>query len=53
MLRAVRFCLMIEGREGVTRDRRLPLAGTAERLGFEALEMPDPLATQGFPKVEG
>jgi F420-dependent oxidoreductase-like protein len=37
MLRAVRFCLMIEGQEGVTWDRWLALADTAERLGFEAL----------------
>ena len=37
MLRAVRFCLMIEGQEGVTWDRWLALAATAERLGFEAL----------------
>jgi len=37
MLRAVRFCLMIEGQEGVTWDDWLALAQTAERLGFEAL----------------
>jgi F420-dependent oxidoreductase-like protein len=37
MLRAVRFCLMIEGQEGVTWDNWLALADTAERLGFEAL----------------
>jgi F420-dependent oxidoreductase-like protein len=37
MLRAVRFCLMIEGQEGVTWDQWLALAETAERLGFEAL----------------
>ncbi|MGZ5295768.1 MAG: TIGR03560 family F420-dependent LLM class oxidoreductase [Actinomycetota bacterium] len=33
----MRFCLMIEGQEGVTWDRWLALADTAERLGFEAL----------------
>jgi F420-dependent oxidoreductase-like protein len=37
MLRAVRFCLMIEGQEGVTWDQWLALADAAERLGFEAL----------------
>jgi F420-dependent oxidoreductase-like protein len=37
MLRAVRFCLMIEGQEGVTWDRWLALADSAERLGFEGL----------------
>ena len=37
MLRAVRFCLMIEGQEGVTWGDWLALAQTAERLGFEAL----------------
>lgn len=37
MLRAVRFCLMIEGQEGVTWGHWLALAETAERLGFEAL----------------
>lgn len=37
MLRAVRFCLMIEGQEGVTWDHWLALAQTAERLGFDAL----------------
>jgi F420-dependent oxidoreductase-like protein len=37
MLRAVRFCLMIEGQEGVTWDQWLALTETAERLGFEAL----------------
>ncbi len=37
MLRAVRFCLMIEGQEGVTWGDWLALAETAERLGFEAL----------------
>ena len=36
MLRAVRFCLMIEGQEGVTWDHWLALAQTAERLGFDA-----------------
>ncbi|MGZ5305156.1 MAG: TIGR03560 family F420-dependent LLM class oxidoreductase [Actinomycetota bacterium] len=33
----MRFCLMIEGQEGVTWGRWLALADTAERLGFEAL----------------
>lgn len=37
MLRAVRFCLMIEGQQGVTWDDWVALADTAERLGFEAL----------------
>jgi len=37
MLRAVRFCLMIEGQEGVTWDRWVALADAADRLGFEAL----------------
>jgi F420-dependent oxidoreductase-like protein len=37
MLRAVRFCLMIEGQQGVTWNRWHALAETAERLGFEAL----------------
>jgi F420-dependent oxidoreductase-like protein len=37
MLRGVRFCLMIEGQEGVTWDHWVALATTAERLGFEAL----------------
>jgi F420-dependent oxidoreductase-like protein len=37
MLRAVRFCLMIEGQQGVTWNQWLALAGSAERLGFEAL----------------
>jgi F420-dependent oxidoreductase-like protein len=37
MLRAVRFCLMIEGQEGVTWDQWIALAEAAERLGFEAL----------------
>ena len=37
MLRAVRFCLMIEGQEGVRWDDWIALAQTAERLGFEAL----------------
>jgi F420-dependent oxidoreductase-like protein len=37
MLRAVRFCLMIEGQEGVTWEHWVALATTAERLGFEAL----------------
>ncbi len=37
MLRAVRFCLMIEGQDCVTWDHWLALAQTAERLGFDAL----------------
>lgn len=37
MLRGVRFCLMIEGQQGVTWERWLDLAQTAERLGFDAL----------------
>lgn len=37
MLRAVRFCLMIEGQEGVTWEQWLALAQAAERLGFDAL----------------
>jgi F420-dependent oxidoreductase-like protein len=37
MLRAVRFCLMIEGQQGVTWNHWLALAESAERLGFEAL----------------
>lgn len=37
MLPVVRFCLMIEGREGVTWNHWLALACTAERSGFEAL----------------
>jgi F420-dependent oxidoreductase-like protein len=37
MLRAVRFCLMIEGQQGVTWQQWCALAESAERLGFEAL----------------
>ena len=37
MLRAVRFCLMIEGQQGVTWNHWRALAEAAERLGFEAL----------------
>ena len=37
MLRDVRFCLMIEGQDGVPWERWLALADAAERLGFEAL----------------
>jgi F420-dependent oxidoreductase-like protein len=37
MLRAVRFCLMIEGQQGVTWNHWRALAEMAERLGFEAL----------------
>lgn len=34
---AMRFCLMLEGQEGVTWERWLVVADAAERLGFEAL----------------
>jgi F420-dependent oxidoreductase-like protein len=37
MLRAVRFCLMLEGQEGVTWEEWVVMAQTAERLGFEAI----------------
>jgi F420-dependent oxidoreductase-like protein len=37
MLRAVRFCLMLEGQQGVTWDDWIALADAAERLGFEGL----------------
>jgi F420-dependent oxidoreductase-like protein len=37
MLRAVRFCLMLEGQEGVTWPEWVAMAQTAERLGFEAI----------------
>jgi F420-dependent oxidoreductase-like protein len=37
MLRAVRFCLMLEGQEGVTWGEWVAMAQTAERLGFEAI----------------
>ena len=37
MLRGVRFCLMMEGQEGVGWKAWLSAARTAERLGFEAL----------------
>lgn len=37
MLRAVRFCLMIEGQQGVTWEQWRALATSAERLGFDAL----------------
>jgi alkanesulfonate monooxygenase SsuD/methylene tetrahydromethanopterin reductase-like flavin-dependent oxidoreductase (luciferase family) len=33
----MRFCLMLEGQEGVTWEQWLAAAETAERLGFEAL----------------
>jgi F420-dependent oxidoreductase-like protein len=33
----MRFCLMLEGQEGVTWERWLAVAAAAERLGFEAL----------------
>jgi F420-dependent oxidoreductase-like protein len=48
MLRAVRFCLMLEGQEGVTWAQWLAVAETAERLGFEALFTSDHyLSVQG------
>ena len=37
MLRGVRFCLMMEGQEGVGWEAWLSAARAAERLGFEAL----------------
>jgi F420-dependent oxidoreductase-like protein len=37
MLRAVRFCLMLEGQEGVTWHEWLAAARAAERLGFDAI----------------
>ncbi len=37
MLRGVRFCLMLEGQEGVRWEAWLAAARAAERLGFEAL----------------
>lgn len=37
MLRPVRFCLMLEGQEGVTWDEWVAAALAAERLGFEAI----------------
>ena len=37
MLRAVRFCVMVEGQEGVTWRQWLALADAAERSGFEGL----------------
>lgn len=37
MLRAVRYCLMVEGQEGVGWEQWLALANACERLGFEAL----------------
>src|SRR5919198_4676191 len=37
MLRGVRFCLMIEGQEGLAWHHWTALAETAERLGFEGL----------------
>ncbi len=37
MLRGVRFCLMLEGQEGVTWNEWVAAATTAERLGFEAI----------------
>lgn len=37
MLRRVRFCLMIEGQDGVSWDHWIGLATTCERLGFDAI----------------
>lgn len=37
MLRPVRFCLMLEGQEGVTWEEWVAAALAAERLGFEAI----------------
>ena len=37
MLRAVRFCLMLEGQEGVTWEEWIGAACAAERLGFDAI----------------
>ena len=47
MLRAVRFCLMIEGQQGVTWKRWLALAEAAERLGFEGLFRSDHYFSSG------
>jgi F420-dependent oxidoreductase-like protein len=47
MLRAVRFCLMIEGQRGVTWKRWLALAEAAERLGFEGLFRSDHYFSSG------
>jgi F420-dependent oxidoreductase-like protein len=44
----MRFCLMLEGQEGVTWDRWLAVAETAERAGFEGLFSSDHyLSVQG------
>jgi F420-dependent oxidoreductase-like protein len=46
----MRFCLMLEGQEGVTWEQWLAAAGAAERLGFEALFTSDHyLSVQGAP----
>jgi F420-dependent oxidoreductase-like protein len=37
MLRAVRFCVMVEGQQGVSWKRWVALADACERLGFEGL----------------
>ena len=47
MLRAVRYCLMIEGQQGVTWKRWLALAEAAERLGFEGLFRSDHYFSSG------
>ncbi|MBI2239099.1 MAG: TIGR03560 family F420-dependent LLM class oxidoreductase [Actinobacteria bacterium] len=47
----MRFCLMIEGQEGITWDEWLALAGACERLGFEGLFTSDHyLSVQGHPE---
>lgn len=47
----MRFCLMIEGQEGVTWDEWLAVAGACERLGYEALFTSDHyLSVQGHPE---
>jgi F420-dependent oxidoreductase-like protein len=46
----MRFCLMLEGQEGVTWEQWVAVADTAERLGFEALFTSDHyLSVQGGP----
>jgi F420-dependent oxidoreductase-like protein len=46
----MRFCLMLEGQEGVTWPRWLAVAEAAERLGFEALFTSDHyFSVQGAP----
>jgi alkanesulfonate monooxygenase SsuD/methylene tetrahydromethanopterin reductase-like flavin-dependent oxidoreductase (luciferase family) len=46
----MRFCLMLEGQEGVTWEQWVTAAGAAERLGFEAIFTSDHyLSVQGTP----